>query len=147
MHRILEAPHTSSFRCIVGHLTQPRAKLCHLMTHEVGVDLSAKAHPPTHPSFHRRGAGDSQGVYLGGGEGSTGPGPWIIYIYIYIYRIFGGVSPTGKSFRVVPCVRACVRAVWMPSENQIKFRVGVFPFSLLAAGAFPFSLVRSSESR
>jgi hypothetical protein len=52
----------------------------------------------------------------------------------------GGVSPTGKSFRVVPCVRACVRAVWMPSENQIKFRVWGLPFSLLSREAFPFPL-------
>jgi len=34
----------------------------------------------------------------------------VIYIYIYIYiSEVGGVSPTGKSFRVVPC-GACVRA-------------------------------------
>ena len=60
--------------------------------------------------------------------------------WMYISEV-GGVSPTGKSFRVVPCVRACVRAVWMPSENQIKFPVGPLPFSLLAAGGLPFSLL------
>ena len=34
-----------------------------------------------------------------------------IYVYVYVYRrLWGGVSPTGQSFRFV---RACVRAVWL----------------------------------
>ena len=47
------------------------------------------------------------------------------------------MSPTGKSFRVV---RACVRAVRMPSEIRARNRVrapSLFPF---AVGCFPFSL-------
>ena len=62
------------------------------------------------------------------------------------------MSPTGKSFRVV---RACVRAVWLPSEIQApKCGPGVSLFPLVAqdlrslfplvAGGDPFSL-RSSE--
>ncbi len=48
-----------------------------------------------------------------------------------------GVSPTGKPFRVVPCVRACVRAVWMPSENPAQTCDPYFPFSLWPHQAFP----------
>ncbi len=58
-----------------------------------------------------------------------------------------GGSPTGKSVRVVPCVRMCVRAVclvrWDFSQNDrlslslFPFVVPCFPFSLLGSGAFP----------
>ena len=47
------------------------------------------------------------------------------------------MSPTGKSFRVV---RACVRAVRMPSEIRARNRVRALPFSLFVALLFPFSL-------
>ena len=47
----------------------------------------------------------------------------------------GGVSPTGKSFRVV---RTCVRAVWLPSEIGVKTKGGRFPFSLFPPIVFPF---------
>ena len=53
----------------------------------------------------------------------------------------GGVRPTGKSFRVVPCVRACVRAVWLPGGIQLQMlrqQFSLFPFP--PAGGFPFSL-------
>ena len=63
----------------------------------------------------------------------------------------GGV-PTGKSFRVVPRVRACARVVWMPSGNgnQIEFTGLPLPFSLLPWDPFPFplwDLVSPSESK
>ena len=50
---------------------------------------------------------------------------------------------------IVSCraARAGVRAVWMPSGNQIKFIVFGFSVSLFGLGSFPFSLVRSSESK
>ena len=51
------------------------------------------------------------------------------------------MSTTGKSFRVVPCVRACVRAVWLPGgiRAQILLRaLSLFPF---VSPGFPFSLV------
>ena len=47
----------------------------------------------------------------------------------------GGLSSTGKSFRVV---RACVRAVPLPSGIQVKMRVSPFSLSLFPPGAFPF---------
>ena len=63
-----------------------------------------------------------------------------LYIYIYTLEV-GGVSSTGKSFRVVPCVRACVRAVWMPSENQIKTGyVWIIPVSLVCREVVKFPL-------
>ena len=59
-----------------------------------------------------------------------------------------GVSATGKSFRVVPCVRAGVRAVWLPSGIGSQRWLPLFPlvpfgapnfcFSLLGALNFPF---------
>ena len=69
----------------------------------------------------------------------------------------GGVSPasppvTGKSFRVVPCVRTCVRAVLGLVRFQRNRPSCSFPFSFYRAGfslfpfappAFPFSLVQA----
>ena len=66
-----------------------------------------------------------------------------------------GVSPagppvTGKSFRVVPCVRTCVRAVLGLVRFQPNRAVCSFPFPFYPAGlslfpyaapAFPFSLM------
>ena len=53
----------------------------------------------------------------------------------------GGVSPTGKSFRFVSCVRACVRAVpYVRSDSAKKVIRTPFPFSLLVSQPFPFSL-------
>ena len=47
----------------------------------------------------------------------------------------GGCS-TGKSFRFV---RACVRAVWLPSGIGSKWLLAIlFPFPFWARGAFPF---------
>ena len=61
----------------------------------------------------------------------------------------GGVSPTGKSFRLV---RACVRAVCMSSEIGVKFSgpaLSLFPFWLVSGlSLFPFPLrnqVKSGE--
>ena len=53
----------------------------------------------------------------------------------------GGLSSTGKSFRVV---RACARCVCLVSSGQ-KCVGGCFPFSLFAVGGFPFSLERKRE--
>ena len=67
-----------------------------------------------------------------------------------------GVSPagppvTGKSFRVVPCVRTCVRAVLGLVRFQPNRPACSFPFPFRPAGlslfpyappAFPFSLMR-----
>ena len=50
-----------------------------------------------------------------------------------------------KSFRVVPYVRACVRAVWLPSGNRSKLCRTDFPFSLLPRHAFLFSLWEHNE--
>ena len=61
-----------------------------------------------------------------------------------------GVSPTGKSFRVVPCRavracgRACVRACAQSGclvELDRKRGCLAFPFSLHGAPSFPFSLL------
>ena len=49
----------------------------------------------------------------------------------------GGLSSTGKSFRVV---RACVRAVCMSSEFGAKKCGRPLSLFLLAVGGFPFSL-------
>ena len=46
------------------------------------------------------------------------------------------MSPTGKSFRFV----SCVRAVCMSSQIRETNRRGPFPFSLLPSLPFPFSL-------
>ena len=54
----------------------------------------------------------------------------------YLESEVGGLSSTGKSFRVV---RACARCVCLVSSGQ-KSLGGGFPFSLLGAPAFPFSL-------
>ena len=66
-----------------------------------------------------------------------------------------GVRPTGKSISV--SVRACVRAVRLPSGNAVKLSRAAFPFSLFAspgvpfsllpAAGFPFSLENPSESK
>ena len=67
---------------------------------------------------------------------------------IYISEVGG--SPTGKSFRVVPCVRTCVRAVLGLVRFQANRRSCPFPFPFYRAGfslfpyaapAFPFSLM------
>ena len=53
------------------------------------------------------------------------------------------MSPTGKSFRFVSCVRACVRAVLYVRSDSAKKDIrssGPFPFSLLVSQPFPFSL-------
>ena len=42
------------------------------------------------------------------------------------------MSPTGKPWR------ACVRAVWLPSEIRVKINGGSFPFSLFHSVAFCF---------
>ena len=77
-----------------------------------------------------------------------------IYLYtflslslsLYIYRRLGGVSPagppvTGKSFRVVPCVRTCVRAVLGLVRFQANRRSCPFPFPFFPAGfsLFPYA--------
>ena len=80
-----------------------------------------------------------------------------MYIYMYICVGGWGVSPagppvTGKSFRVVPCVRTCVRAVLGLVRFQPNRRTCPFPFPFYRAGfslfpfappAFPFSLVQA----
>ena len=62
-----------------------------------------------------------------------------------------GVSPagppvTGKSFRVVPCVRTCVRAVL----GLVRFRANrgscSFPFPLCRGRPFPFPFYRAGFS-
>ena len=74
-----------------------------------------------------------------------------IYTHIYIYIGGWGVSPagplvTGKSFRVVPCVRTCVRIQWDFRQivgralSLFPFAPPVFPFSLLSRRLFPFPL-------
>ena len=53
------------------------------------------------------------------------------------------MSPTGKSFRFVSCVRACVRAVLivrLDSAEKERERENPFAFSLLVSQPFPFSL-------
>ena len=59
----------------------------------------------------------------------------------YLESEVGGLSSTGKSFRVV---RACARCVCLVSSGQ-KSMVCCFPFSLFALGGFPFSLERKRE--
>ena len=54
-----------------------------------------------------------------------------------------GVSPagppvTGKSFRVVPCVRTCVRAVLGLVRVQANGRLCSFPFPFRPGWPFPF---------
>ena len=56
------------------------------------------------------------------------------------FNIVGWVGCSGGLLRVVPCVRSCVRAVRMPSGNQMRFKVLGFPFSLLARDRFPSRL-------
>ena len=62
----------------------------------------------------------------------------------------GGWGETGKSFRVVPCVRTCVRAALGLVRFQANRAACSFPFSFCPAGlslfpyaapAFPFSLM------
>ena len=50
------------------------------------------------------------------------------------------VSCRVVSCRVVPCVRACVRAVWLPSGIGSQTGLRPFLFSLYGAPSFPFSL-------
>ena len=51
-----------------------------------------------------------------------------------------GVSPTGKSFRFVSCVRACVRAVPYVWSIPVKklIRSAPFPFPFWSRSLFPF---------
>ena len=64
-----------------------------------------------------------------------------LYIYIYISEV-GGVSPTGKSFRFVSCVRAR-GGCRVRSGQKDKVLRDRFPFSLFPPAAFPFSLSSS----
>ena len=54
----------------------------------------------------------------------------------------GGVSPTGKSFRFVSCVRAR-GGCRVRSGQKDKVLRDRFPFSLFPPGVFPFSLSSS----
>ena len=78
--------------------------------------------------------------------------PYVHMIYHMISEV-GGVSPTGKSFRVV---RACARSGCLVRTRQNvdrePFPFSLFapagvPFSLLGMGGVPFSLVGPSESK
>ena len=62
---------------------------------------------------------------------------WLVYLK-RMSEVGGGES----NREIVSCraVRACVRAVWMPSENRMKFYARPFPFSLLPQAMFPFPL-------
>ena len=54
-----------------------------------------------------------------------------------LYRRLGGVSPTGKSFRVVrACARA--RALVVKSERGQMLSESLFPFPFLPRQVFPF---------
>ena len=64
----------------------------------------------------------------------------IYFPEIFIFEI-GGWGETGKSFRVVPCVRTCVRAVWYPGGPA-----KTVPAKTYAVG-FPFSLVSTMTKR
>ena len=57
------------------------------------------------------------------------------------------MRPTGKSFRVVPCVRACVRTVWLPGGNSAQTYTADFPFSLCPQEISPFPLWDYSETK
>ena len=48
-----------------------------------------------------------------------------------------GVSPYGKSFGVVPCVRACARSACL-EELDRGSRCHPFPFPFMGRRAFPF---------
>ena len=52
-----------------------------------------------------------------------------------------GVSLNGKSFRIAQCVRASMRAVWLPSGIGSQERVPTFSLFPLWAPSFPFSLL------
>ena len=54
------------------------------------------------------------------------------------------MSPTEKSFRVVPCVRACVRGVWLASE--IGSQKSLPPFSIFHFGGDELSLFPSPHT-
>ena len=61
-------------------------------------------------------------------------------MYIYIYLYIAGWGETGKSFRVVPCVRTCVRAVlglvrFQPNRGSCPFP---FPFRPAGFSLFPY---------
>ena len=76
---------------------------------------------------------------------------FLIYIFIYIYIGGWGVSPagppvTGKSFRVVPCVRTCVRAVLGLVRFQANRRSCSFPFPFYRGRPFPFPFYRAGFS-
>ena len=51
-----------------------------------------------------------------------------------------GVRPTGKSFRFVSFVRACVRAVRLPSGIRSQILAPTVSLSLFGLASFPFSL-------
>ena len=62
-----------------------------------------------------------------------------------------GVSPagppvTGKSFRVVPCVRTCVRAVLGLVRFRANRRTCSFPFPFYPGRPFPFPFCRAGFS-
>ena len=65
------------------------------------------------------------------------------------YPIIGGwgVNPTGKSFRVMPGVRACVRARGLVTQwNWIsKVLATIFPFAFFGAPSFPFPLLGATS--
>ena len=61
----------------------------------------------------------------------------------YLESEVGGLSSTGKSFRVV---RACARCVCLVSSGQ-KSTGGGFPFSLFQREVFPFPLEYGSKEK
>ena len=66
-----------------------------------------------------------------------------MYVCMYMLEV-GGVRPTGKSISV--SVRACVRAVRMPSEIRVRNRVAAsfpFPFYLEGLSLFPCGITVS----
>jgi len=78
----------------------------------------------------------------------------VIYIYIYIlyYRRLGGVRPTGKSFRFVSFVRACVCARGLVVEWNFGSIYGLcplpFPFCRERFSLFPCGVrVSPSETK
>ena len=79
--------------------------------------------------------------------------PILLSNFSWLYRYIGGwgVSPagppvTGKSFRVVPCVRTCVRVVLGLVRFQAKRRSCSFPFPLWPRWFFPFPFYRGGFS-
>ena len=78
-----------------------------------------------------------------------------MYMYKYIYKYKSEVGGfirqapppvTGKSFRVVPCVRTCVRAVLGLVRFQPNRVSCSFPFPLWPGRPFPFPFYPASFS-